>query len=345
MMSRSVRDKSLAKGVTLNGNNPNMFEALKQIDNIRLDFSDDNKMLLNITIAIIMFGVALDLKLDDFRKLLSNPKPAFIGILSQFLLMPLLTFLIVLLLRFQITLTVGLGMLLVASCPGGNISNFMSSLARGNVALSVSLTAFTSIGGLILTPLNFSIWGNLYLRYYKSGLTSGGLPPLEVDPLGVFQTIAIILGIPLILGILFKLKFPIITSKLVIHIKRFSILVFTAMIIVIFSYNFDHFINHITYIFFLVLIHNAMALTMGYYVGRKSGLDKRDCKTISIETGIQNSGLALALLFNPTIFPENMMIGGMAFIAAWWGVWHIISGLTIAGIWSGFSVAPKLDME
>ena len=132
-----------------------------KIDEIRLNFSDDSRFLLNLTIAFIMFGVALELKPDDFRRLFKQPRPVLVGIFSQFLLMPLLTFLVVISLRNYITPTVGMGMILVAACPGGNISNFISSLARGNIALSVSLTAFSSLGGLILTPFNFAFWGNM----------------------------------------------------------------------------------------------------------------------------------------------------------------------------------------
>ena len=90
-------------------------------------------------------------------------------------------------------------------------------------------------------------------------------------------------------------------------------------------------------------MHNALALAIGgYYTGKAFGLSHQDRKTIAIETGIQNSGLALALLFNPAVFPQDLAIGGMAFIAAWWGVWHIISGLTIASFWTR-GIAKKAE--
>ena len=140
-----------------------MIEALQEIDSIRLNFNNDGRLFLNLTIAFIMFGIALELKPDDFKKLFRSPKPALVGILSQFLLMPLLTFLLASALGDFITPTIGMGMILVSACPGGNISNFISSLAKGNVALSVSLTAFSSLGGLFLTPFNFDILNkNMY---------------------------------------------------------------------------------------------------------------------------------------------------------------------------------------
>ncbi|MDH5610561.1 MAG: bile acid:sodium symporter family protein [Cyclobacteriaceae bacterium] len=315
-----------------------MFEVLQEIDQIRLNFSNDGQLLLNLTIAFIMFGVALELRMEDFTRLFNNPKPALVGIVSQFLLMPFLTFTIAISLSHYITPTVGLGMILVAACPGGNISNFISALAKGNIALSVSLTAFSSLGGIILTPFNFAFWGNLFIRAYNNPAASGLLRPLDIDALNVLQTIVIILGIPLVLGVLFNAKFPKTTQKIVVTIKRISILAFFAMVVIIFSKNYEYFILYIWYIFVLVLIHNGLALSIGYLAGKLARLDNRDCKTISIETGIQNSGLALALLFNPRIFPQDMAIGGMAFIAGWWGIWHILSGMTIAGLWSGFKL-------
>jgi BASS family bile acid:Na+ symporter len=317
-----------------------MLETLMKIDEVRLNFSDDNKFLLNLAIAFIMFGVALELKPEDFKRLVRQPRPVLVGIVSQFLVMPLLTFLLAISLKSYITPTVGLGMILVAACPGGNISNFISALARGNIALSVSLTAFSTLGGLILTPFNFAFWGNLFIKAYAIGNTSILLRPLEIDPFNVLQTIFLILGAPLVLGILFNLKFPKITEKILIPIKRFSILAFASMIVIIFAKNFDLFITYIPFIFLIVLVHNLLVLLAGYYFATAFRLSKHDRKTIAIETGIQNSGLALALLFNPRIFPEELAIGGMAFIAAWWGVWHIVAGLSIAGYWSGFSLRP-----
>ena len=318
-----------------------MLEALLEIDEVRLNFSGTSIHILNLTIALIMFGVALELKPIDFKRLLKEPKSAMVGIISQFLLMPLLTFLLALSLRSYITPTVGLGMIIVAACPGGNISNFISSLARGNVALSVSLTAFSSVASLVLTPLNFAFWGNLYIHYYTGATGSAYLRPLEIEPLSVFSTIVLIIGIPLFVGILFNLRYPNTTEKIVVIVKRLSIIAFAIIVLVMLSSNYENFIKFIKYIFLIVMIHNGAALLMGYGVAKLAGLNQTDRKTISIETGIQNSGLALALLFNPSIFPVEMAVGGMSFIAAWWGIWHILAGLTLASIWSGFSLKPR----
>ncbi len=315
-----------------------MLETLREIDGLILNFSSQNKVLLNLTIGFIMLGVALELNVRDFRKLRTNPTPVILGILSQFIVLPLLTFLLVWLLKAWITPTIGLGMILVASCPGGNVSNFISNLAKGNIALSVSLTAFSTIACLILTPLNFMFWGNLFMQLSLEAGQDELVRPLEIDPYHVFETIALILGLPILLGIIIQNQFRKFTRKAVPHVKRLSILAFSVMVVVIFVSNYDFFLEYILFIFVIVLIHNTLALTAGYTIGRIGRLEERDRKTLAIETGIQNSGLALALLFNPNIFSTDLAIGGMTFIAAWWGVWHIIAGLLIAGYWSGFRI-------
>jgi BASS family bile acid:Na+ symporter len=133
--------------------------SLEALDHIRLNFSPESLHMLNIALAFIMFGVALEIKVEHFRKLVSDPKSAVIGFVSQFVALPFITFLLTLLFKDYLSPTMALGMILVAACPGGNISNFISSLARGNVALSVSLTAIATIGAVFLTPLNFAVWG------------------------------------------------------------------------------------------------------------------------------------------------------------------------------------------
>ena len=142
-----------------------MFEkyntTLKSLDGIILNFNESGLPMMNIAIAFIMFGVALNLKTESFKNVIQLPKAIITGLFSQFFLLPSVTFLIIIF--ADLPVSVSLGMLLVASCPGGNISNFITSLAKGNVALSVSLTAISDVSSVVMTPLNFTIWGNLYL--------------------------------------------------------------------------------------------------------------------------------------------------------------------------------------
>jgi BASS family bile acid:Na+ symporter len=150
----------------------------------------------------------------------------------------------------------------------------------------------------------------------------------------MFQTVILLLGIPVFLGILMARKMPGLTVKIKKPIKTVSLLLFAAFVIMAFQNNYEYFIQFIEWIFLIVLIHNTMALFSGYWFARSSGLSRLDSRTISIETGIQNSGLGLVLLFNPAIFPPELHMGGMAFIAAWWGIWHILAGMGIAAFWA-----------
>ena len=309
-----------------------MYESLLQLDTVKINFSASSMHIINIILGFIMFGVALDIKPSVFIDLIKKPKSVIIGLISQVVALPLITFILVVLLGNFITPTVAMGMILVAACPGGNISNFISSLSKANTELSVGLTATTTLFATISTPFNFAFWGGLYTNYINKYSTHV-LQPLVIDNAQMFETVFILLGIPLILGVLFSKFFPKITKKLFRPIQILSIVFFIVMIILAFANNFSLFLKHIYLIFFIVLIHNALALFTGFGLSSIFKLPTKDIRTITIETGIQNSGLGLVLLFNPKIFAPDLAIGGMLFITAWWGIWHIISGLSLAFYW------------
>jgi len=309
-----------------------MKEALEVLDHVRLNFSPSGLFALNVTIAFIMFGVALDIKWQHFKEVIMKPKSAVVGLISQFLLLPAVTFGFILILNP--TPTVALGMILIAACPGGNISNFMSALAKANVALSVSLTAVATLAATFMTPLNFALWGKLYLNQYNQSGAGTYLVPIEIDFIQMVQTVVILLGLPVILGLLFSQYFPEFTEKIKKPIRKLSIIIFIGFVIVLLSANFSNFMRLIHVVFGIVLIHNGLALLTGFTFSSLLRLSPIDRRTVTIETGIQNSGLALVLMFNPKIFPTELELGGMTVIAAWWGVWHIISGLGLSTIWS-----------
>ncbi|MBQ8810773.1 MAG: bile acid:sodium symporter family protein [Bacteroidales bacterium] len=311
-----------------------MPEAIRNLDALNVTMNGGST-LLNIVLAFVMFGVALGIKPATFIDIIKNPKSILTGIVCQLVLLPALTLVLIMICGNWISPMIALGMILVASCPGGNISNFITSLSRGNSELSVSLTAFNTAACIFTTPLNFAFWGKLYLNF-AGNRNIGSLPELEI-PLGdIFQSIFIIMGIPLVLGILCGQYLPKVTKILKKPLQHLSIIVFIAMVVIIFKGNFDVFMACIKYIFLIVLIHNLLALAIGFSTSTIMKLPYKDRRTITIETGIQNSGLGLILLLNPNIFPEVgawANNGGMLVITAWWGVWHIISGLTLAFVW------------
>jgi BASS family bile acid:Na+ symporter len=310
-----------------------MNESLKVLDEIRLNFSAEGIFFLNITLAFIMFGVALGIKVENFKDVFKSPKLPIIGFLSQFVVLPAMTFLLIIVINDYITPTIAMGMILVAACPGGNVSNFMTSLAKGNSALSVTLTAIATVGAVVLTPLNFKFWGGLY-NSFISHANDGLLRPLQINPNHMFEAVILLLGLPLVVGMLVNHFLPKITSKIDKPIRIFSVIFFFILVGILLSRNFENFITYVKLFFFVVLIHNLIGLLSGNLFARVWKIRGSSRRAITIETGIQNSGLALVLLFNPKIFPVELNNGGMAFIAAWWGVWHIVSGLSIAAIWS-----------
>lgn len=268
-----------------------------------------------------MFGVALDLKMSNFKVLFKAPQNLLAGLISQFLVLPALTLTLVLIVEPPASMA--LGMLLVAACPGGNVSNFFSMMSRGNIALSVSMTTISSLAAVVMTPLNFTFWSGMYPP------AAALLQEVNLDTTGIVLTILLVLLIPLLLGMLFNHYRPQLAERYKKPMRQASVGIFSIFVIVAFSSNYEHFILYISEVAGVVFLHNATAISAGFFLAFMVRLPREDQKTISIETGIQNSGLALVLIFD---FFNGL--GGMAIIAAWWGIWHLISGMIMSYYWS-----------
>ena len=294
---------------------------MQKLDHVKINFDSSGLLILNVALGLVMFGVALGVTISDFKQLINKPKLVIIGVLSQFILLPLITFLFVVLVKPEPS--IALGMFMVAACPGGNISNFMTHMANGNTALSVSLTAIATFLAMIMTPFNFQFYGNLY------DPTAQILNTVQVDSLELIKLVLFILGIPLILGMLLRYKREVLALKISKILKPLSILIFVAIVVIAFSKNIDVFNNYIQHVLLIGITHNVLAILLGFTVANLFKLSFKNQKTLAIETGIQNSGLGLLLIF--TFFNG---LGGMAILAAFWGIWHIISGLLLAAYWS-----------
>ena len=291
------------------------------IDNIKINFSPDQLILLNICLGFLMFGVALDIKVRDFKQLFVKPKPPIVGLISQLIWMPLLTMVLVLLL--QLPPSISLGMILIAACPGGNVSNYAVHLAKANTALSVLMTSVSTIAAIAITPLYFSILSN----YVPN---AGDLQQsITVDPINVIKTILQLIALPLGIGMGLNHYYPTLTKKIQGGVKTLSMIIFFGIVVFAIAGNYENIITYIQYIFFIILLHNSLAFLLGYQWAKLMGLSLQDRRTISIETGIQNSGLALILVFN---FFDGL--GGMALVAAWWGIWHLVAAFSLATYWS-----------
>lgn len=289
------------------------------IDEIALNFSPATLLLLNAILGLVTFGVALSLKVEDFAALARAPRKVLTGLMSQFLFLPAATFGLVAALAPPPSIAMGL--MLVAACPGGNVSNFFCFRAGGNTALSVALTAISSLAAVLLTPVNLAFWAGLY------GPTAELVRATSVDPVHVAITVGLLLAAPLGAGVALNERRPDLALRLLRPMQTVSMAVLGLFILGALIGNWSYLQDYLGEVFVLVVLHNAVAFAGGYGIAFAAGLPERDRRAICVETGIQNSGLGLALIFN---FFNGL--GGMAVTAAFWGLWHLISGLTLASL-------------
>jgi BASS family bile acid:Na+ symporter len=298
------------------------------LDNVHINFDAGSLWVLNLVLGLVMFGVALEISIKDFKPLLLKPKAIILGLFSQFILLPAVTYLLIIFI--EPLPSIALGMFMVAACPGGNISNFISYLSKANTALSVSLTATATLLAIVMTPLNFHFWSMLYAP------SSNLIQEISISPVEMFKLVSLLLGLPLVLGMYVNYLHPNLALKLAKKLKVVSLLFFIGLVFIALYNNLDIFKEYIVYVFWIVLIHNLIAFSTGYSVGKLFRLPEDSIRSITIETGIQNSGLGLLLIF--TFFDG---LGGMALLAAFWGIWHIVSGLILAALWNGKPITKE----
>ncbi len=291
------------------------------IDQLRLNFSPEGLFALNIVLALIMFGIALDIRPRDFVNIARSPKGPLVAVGTQILIVPAIAFLLTLVI--DPVPSIALGMILVAACPSGNMSNFLAHFAKSNVPLSISATALSTALAILVTPLNLTLWASLNPK------TAPLLRTVSLDPVDMFVTIGLILALPLVAGMLVAARKPAWADRLRKPMQKLSLVFFALFVAAALQANFRHFLDYIGFALVAVFIENTAAFAAGYFAARAVRLSKYDARAVSIETGIHNSGLGLVLVFN--FFEGN---GGMAIVAAWWGIWHIIAGLALGWYWS-----------
>lgn len=286
-----------------------------------VQFDPASLITLNAILALMMFGVSLNLRPADFRRVLTIPRAPIAGLFAQFLLLPAATCLFTW--AFRVDPQLALGMILVASCPGGSFSNIMTWLGKGSVAVSVSMTAVSSLAATVMTPLNFALYGwlNPHTRTY--------LQEIALQPENVLMLVLLVLALPLVLGMVTGGRFPTLAVRSEKPLRVVSLFIFLAFVAIAFLNNVELFLNQFHTFFWLVVGHNLLALALGYGMARLMKLSVPDQRAVTMEVGIQNSGLGLVILF--TFFPDA---GGMMLITAFWGVWHLVSGLTLSQIWA-----------
>lgn len=290
------------------------------VDEIRLNFNPASLVVLNVVLGFLMFGIALDTRVADFKRVLRMPGAMATGIAAQFVVLPAVTFVLTLLL--QPAPSIALGMILVACCPPGNISNILTHRAKGNVALSVSMTAVSNALAIVLMPLNFAFWGALHPT------AAPLLRSISLDPVEMGGHIVAIIGLPFVLGILCAEKLPRLTGHIRKPARILSFLCLVAFIVGAVIGNWRYFLDYVGLVLLAVVLHDALAFATGYACARLTGLPDFDRRAVAIEVGIRNAGLGLVLIFG--FFGG---LGGMAVVAGVWGFWDIIAGLALASWW------------
>ncbi len=280
-------------------------------------------MGVNLILALLIFGVALSIEIKDFRRLIHLPRAPLAGALAQFVVMPALTFLLTYWLNTPAGLT--LGLLVVSACPGGNLSNIMTHLARGSAALSIGMTGISTLLALFFTPLNIALWSSLRPD------TAALMQQVSLDPWQMLGTIGLVLILPLVLGMLFAHRYPALAQKLHGPVRILAFLFFFVAVIGAFAANWEQFLNYAGLVFGIILIQNTLAYTGGYLTARLMQLREADARAVSIETGIQNAGLAIIIIFS--FFGGR---GDMLLIGAGVGAYQIASGTLLAFLWSLF---------
>jgi BASS family bile acid:Na+ symporter len=300
---------------------------MTELDAVRLNFSPGSLVALDVILALVLFGVALDIRPADFKGIVTAPRGTVIGLLAHSVLLPAVAWGLTMVLRPEPS--IALGMILVASCPSGNISNFLVNHAHGNTALSVTIAAFSMLGSIFFTPFNLAFWGEL------NPATRSILHAVALSPWQVLGTVVVLLGIPTALGIWVSHRFPAVAARARRPFRMLSLAFFVLFIVGALAVNWDFFLRYTHRVMLFVFLLNAFALITGYYTAKAARLPEADRRAVALEVGIQNSGFGLALVFN--FFGG---LGGMAIVAAWWGIWHILAGMTVSTWWRRRPPAP-----
>ncbi len=278
------------------------------------------QLILSLVLATMVFSVALELRIADFRRVAQTPRAVVAGLIPQFVLLPGATWGVTMLL--DLPPATEAAMILVACCPGGALSNVITHLGRGNTALSVSISAVASLLALVLTPLNFT-W-----MVSANPVTAGWLRALAIDASDIWFSLVALLAVPMLLGLWVAHRWPALTLKIHKPLGKFSVaalLIFIALGLI----RERHLLGaQIVPQLVVVIGHNALGLLLGWLCASAFGVTERDRRAITIEGGMQNSGLALGIIavqFNADL--------GMVIVASLWGIWHIVSGLSLVLLW------------
>lgn len=289
------------------------------IDQLQVIVDDQSRLGIALILFLMMFSVALTLKLEDFGLVRREPGRVLGGVAVQLLGLPLLTLGLILLLSPPAS--IALGMLIVASCPGGNVSNLLTRASNGNTAYSVTLTAISSVSAAVVTPLSILFWAGLY------GPADALVRSLDVDPWPFFTQTAALLAVPLVLGMALNHWRPDLAGRIARILGPLALGCIALLVAVGIVQNWPLILATGAVIIPIVVLHNGSAFALGWLSGRAMGMETARRRALTFEVGIQNSGLGLVILLS-----QFSGVGGAAAIIGTWSIWHLVGGSLLTGL-------------
>ena len=298
------------------------------IDQLSIDLSDGLQLAVKVIVAIFLFGVALDTRIGDFRDVIRRPWVIAIGVVAQYVVAPGLTLLLTL--ALDVKGSVAIGMLLVACCPAGNLSNILTHRARGDVALSISLTGVSNMLAVLVTPVALAFWSGL------NPSANALLRDIELAPWDVISEVALLIGLPFAAGLFVAWRAPGFAQRAQKLVEPGSLVLLLLIVAGGLASQLDVFLTYIGVVVLPIVAQNLLALGVGYGTGRISRLSEAGTRAMTFELGVRNTALAVVLALG--FFSD---LGGVVFVAALWGMWDVATGLALATWWRRRSVEPS----
>ncbi len=298
------------------------------IDQLTIDLPDALQLATKIVVGLFLFGIALDTKLEDFRDVVRRPGVIAVGVLAQYVVAPAVT--VLLTLALDVRGSVAIGMLLVACCPAGNLSNLLTHRARGDVALSISLTGVSNVLAVVATPIAFAFW---------SGLNPNAealLRDVSLEPWDVVGEVALLIGLPFALGLFAAWRWPALAGRVKKYVEPGVLGLLLLVVMGGLAGQFDIFVDYIGDVALPIAAQNALALGVGYATARACRLSVAGTRAMTFELGVRNTALAVVLAL--AFFGD---LGGVVLVAALWGLWDTATGLALATWWRRRQLEPQ----
>ncbi|KQW49068.1 hypothetical protein ASC77_10210 [Nocardioides sp. Root1257] len=302
------------------------------IDQLDLELADGFQLAVKAIVALFLFGIALDTKIGDFRDVARRPWVIVAGLVAQYAVMPGLT--VLLTLALDVRGSVAIGMILVVCCPAGNLSNILTHRARGDVALSVSLTAVSTLVAVVVTPVALAFWCGL------NPAADDLLRDVHIDPWDMVGEAVLLIAVPFALGLLIAWRRPSVSERARKIVEPAALTLLLLIVVGGLAGQLNTFLDYIGVVAVAIVLQNALSLLVGYGTARATRLPESGVRAMTLELGLRNTGLALVLALS--FFDE---LGGVAFVAAMWGLWDVVTGLTLSTWWRRRPPADRLSPE